>query len=47
MKQEKVLCLDYFGKRLNLGIHSSINDEGKEYLITANGNLLNIQNDSR
>ena len=45
MKQEKVLY--YFGKRLNLGIHSSINDEGKEYLITANGNLLNIQNDSR
>ena len=39
----------YFGKRLNLGIHSLINDlynEGKEYLTTATGTLLNMQNDS-
>ena len=39
----------YFGKRLNLGIHNLINDlynEGKEYLTTATGTLLNMQNDS-
>ena len=39
----------YFGKRLNLGIHSLINNlfrEGKEYLTTATGTLLNMQNDN-
>ena len=39
----------YFGKRLNLGIHSLINNlfrEGKENLTTATGTLLNMQNDN-